>query len=218
MIVFSGCDLACIRGERIVFANLAFRVEAGGALVLRGPNGSGKSSLLRLMAGLSRPAHGTLDWGGEDIRDDPAAHGARVHYVGHLDAVKPVLTVFEQLTLWAEMRGMRPKDAAECGTSALETLGIAHLADVPGRYLSAGQRRRVGLCRLLTMPGLLWLLDEPQTALDDDAVRRLSLAIQRHRENGGMVILSLHGSPGPDGSEVLDLSAFALTGTEAAWC
>src|SRR3546814_11255616 len=110
---FSGQDLACIRGERIVFTGLSFDVAAGGALVLRGPNGSGKSSLLRLMAGLLLPAAGSLAWG--DAAIDPADHRARLHYVGHQDALKPVLTAAEHLAFWAGLRG---GGAAESGGAA----------------------------------------------------------------------------------------------------
>lgn len=209
MDVFRGTRLACIRGERLVFAALDFAVADGDALVLRGPNGSGKSSLLRLMAGLGRPAHGMLSWSDGDVLADPETHRTRVHYVGHLDAVKPVLTVFEQLRVWARLRGLGGAAAGDGALAALETLGIPHLADVPGRYLSAGQRRRVALARVLGSPAPLWLLDEPRTALDDDGVRRLDEAMARHRAGGGMIVLSLHGSADPDGAQVLDLAAFA---------
>jgi heme exporter protein A len=208
MAEFAASELACVRGERLVFAGLACRVAGGGALVLRGPNGSGKSSLLRLMAGLARPAHGVLSWNGADVGDDPEAHRRRVHYVGHLDAVKPVLTVHEQLAGWGRLSGLSRRHAGDGAGDALARLGIDHLADVPGRYLSAGQRRRVALARVLVAPAPLWLLDEPRTALDADAVARLDDAIGAHRAAGGMVVLSLHGGGDPDGATVLDLAAF----------
>src|SRR5262245_24320711 len=112
-LTFSGADLACLRGERLVFRGLAFALAAGGALLLHGPNGSGKSSLMRLMAGLGTPAQGTIAWDGQPIDDDPEAHRARLHYVGHLDAVKPTLTVAENIAFQAALRGAPPDvDAA----------------------------------------------------------------------------------------------------------
>lgn len=208
MTEFTGRELACIRGERGVFARLAFRVKRGGALVLIGPNGSGKSSLLRLMAGLMRPAAGRLAWDGVDVFDDPEAHRARLHYVGHADAVKPALTVAENLDFWARYRGFDGAAAARA-RSALDALGIAGLADVPGRYLSAGQKRRLALARVLSAPASLWLLDEPKTALDAEAAVRVDAAIARHRADGGMVVISMHGGRLPEGADTLDLAHFA---------
>ena len=123
---FSGKDLLCIRGERAVFSGLSFAMGAGDALVLTGPNGSGKSSLLRLMAGLLPPASGALFRDGEDIREAPEEHRSDLHYVGHLDAVKPVLTVSENLAFWAGIR-----TAPQPVGGALEQLGLAALADTP---------------------------------------------------------------------------------------
>ncbi len=208
MDVFTGTRLACIRGERLVFDGLDFRVASGEALVLRGPNGSGKSSLLRLMAGLSPAADGSLAWNDTNVRDDPEGHRARLHYVGHLDAVKPVLTVFEQLTFWARICGLSTRDAGDRATSALDDFGIAYLCDIPGRYLSAGQRRRVSLARALTTKAAVWLLDEPRTALDTDAVERLDAAVARHRSGGGIIVLSQHGEGHPEGATALDLADF----------
>ncbi len=203
---FAGRDLACIRGERKVFGRLAFRVKAGGALVLTGPNGSGKSSLLRLMAGLTRPAAGALLWKGRDVAEDPGAHRGRLHYVGHADAIKPALTVAENIRFWALYRG--GGDVSARALSALDALGIGRLADVPGRYLSAGQKRRLALARVLGAPAPLWLLDEPKTALDADAARRVDAAIARHRAEGGMVVVSMHGGRLPDAATTLDMADF----------
>jgi heme exporter protein A len=205
---FVGRQLVCVRGGRAVFAGLGFRVDAGGALVLTGPNGSGKSSLLRLMAGLARPASGVLAWGGDDVTEDPVAHRSRVHYVGHLDAVKPALTVAENLGFWAALRG-GSAGAASRTRAALEAFGIPHLADVPGRYLSAGQRRRLTLARIIAAPAPLWLLDEPKTALDTDGAGRVEAAVASHRGDGGMVVMSMHGGTLPEGATVLDLAAFS---------
>jgi heme exporter protein A len=202
---FTGTDLLCIRGERVVFLDLDFEVVAGGALILVGPNGSGKSSLLRTMARLLKSAAGRLEWNGASVTEDPDAHNARLHYVGHLDAVKPVLTVLENLQFWASLRGIAGRETAE---RALDAFGIGHLADVPGRFLSAGQRRRVNLARILAAPAPLWLLDEPTTALDKQAIRALEAAIDEHRRSGGMVVMATHADIAADTPSVLDLGDF----------
>jgi len=200
MPTFTGKDLVCVRAERPVFAGLDFVLEDGGALVLVGPNGSGKSSLLRLMAGLLGPAAGGLFWDGCQAAEDREAHNQRLHYVGHQDPVKAVLSVTENLSFWAAADGDTGK--------ALAAFGIGHLSDVPGRYLSAGQKRRVNLARLLVRPAPLWLLDEPTTALDRDAVRMLADVIREHRSGGGMVAVSTHADLGiPDAAE-LNLADF----------
>ncbi len=208
---FSGQDIHCFRGERTVFAGLGFALAPGDALVLRGPNGSGKSSLLRLMAGLARPRGGVIQWNGAAIAEDAEAHFGRLHYVGHADPVKAVLTVAENLAFWASLRTRNASGAAAgAGATivALDGLGIGHLAGVPGRFLSAGQKRRVNLARLLTAPAALWLLDEPATALDTAAQASLDGAIHRHRADGGMVVLSSHAEAAPDGARELDLGDF----------
>lgn len=204
---FHGQDLTCVRGERIVFAGLGFTLGAGGALLLKGPNGSGKSSLLRLMAGLLRPASGALAWDGEAVWSDPDGHRGRLHYVGHLDAVKPAFTVAENLAFWCGLHSGR--SSADAVGAALETFAIAHLADLPGRYLSAGQKRRVNLARVVAAAAPLWLLDEPATALDEDAVTRLEGAIAKHRAAGGMAAVSTHAGLGLDGAELVELGRFA---------
>ena len=198
--------MACIRGERPVFSGVSFRLERGGALALVGPNGSGKSSLLRILAGFLRPAGGTLEWDGTPAGEDRAAHRGRLHYVGHLDAVKPTLTVAENLNGWARFRG-----AARAAPDALAALGIADLADVPGRYLSAGQKRRLALARVLATPAPLWLLDEPTVTLDADAAARVDAMIAAHRAGGGMAIVATHGEIALDGAERLDLGGHAIT-------
>jgi len=200
---FTGTKLTCFRGERVVFYGLNFCVEAGDALVLSGPNGSGKTSLLRLMAGLLRPVAGNISWADGPIPDNPEEHNRRIHFVGHLDAIKPVLTVSENLGFWAGLRG-----SDEPLGTALDTFGIGHLAEVPGRYLSAGQRRRLNLARIVAAPSALWLLDEPTTALDSDAISKLAGAIKTHRSGGGMVITSTHTDLHLADERVLSLSKF----------
>ncbi|MEO3428011.1 heme ABC exporter ATP-binding protein CcmA [Pelagibius sp. CAU 1746] len=184
---FEGRSLHCRRGGRDVFADLSFNLPPGGALLLTGPNGSGKSSLLRLMGGLLKPAAGELLWGGRAIAEAPEEHAERLHYLGHLDAVKPVLNVTENLRFWADLRG---GEAAL--DDALERFALTELAAVPGRLLSAGQRRRLALARLVAAPADLWLLDEPSVGLDHASVERLAQAIAAHRAGGGRVVVATH--------------------------
>jgi len=200
---FTGSDLTCLRGERLVFVGLGFALAAGGALLLVGPNGSGKSSLLRLMALLLKPWRGGFHWQGAAVAD---AHRARLRYVGHLDGVKPVLTCLESLSFWASLDGTPAPERR--ALAALERLGLERLAQVPGRYLSAGQKRRLNLARLLLAPAALWLLDEPTNGLDVAATARLEDELAAHRAAGGMVVASTHTPLALPGAEVLRLDDF----------
>jgi len=202
---FTGHDLCCRRGGRLVFEALDFALGPGDALMLVGPNGSGKSSLLRLMAGLLPPFLGELRWRGAPVPADPDAHRARLAYLGHLDAVKPSLSVAENLAFWIALGG----GAAESGAAALARFGLDELASLPARYLSAGQRRRLALARVAALPKSLWLLDEPSTGLDTRSVAALEAAIEAHRRGGGIVVLSTHAPLDLPGAERLDLSAYA---------
>ena len=203
---FAGRGLACRRGERLVFAALDFTLAAGGALVLTGRNGSGKSSLLRLMAGLTPPAGGILAWDGGAVGADAAAHRARLHFIGHADALKPALTAAETVEFWAGMRGGVVDVAAALGPFRLEAI-----ADTPCRFLSAGQRRRLSLARLVASPAALWLLDEPLTGLDDDSVNDLYAAIAAHRRSGGRLALATHAAVALPDAAALALEDFAPT-------
>lgn len=178
-------DLACLRGERAVFAGLSFGLPAGAALLLTGANGAGKSTLLRILAGLLPPAEGAVLWQGEDIAAEPAAHAARLRYVSHQDALKPALTVAENLALFGRLWG-------GAVMPALEAMALAPLADLPARVLSAGQRRRLALARLVLAPVPLWLLDEPTTGLDAASVERLGPILADHRARGGIVVAATH--------------------------
>jgi heme exporter protein A len=204
MATFEGQSLQCRRGGRDVFAGLDFELSPGGALLLTGPNGSGKSSLLRLMAGLLRPAAGTLLWGGQPIAEAPEAHAARLHYLGHLDAVKPVLTVAENLRFWAALRGGSGRIEA-----ALDAFALTELAAVPGRLLSAGQRRRLALAGLVAVQAELWLLDEPSVGLDHASVGRLAAAIGQHRADGGRLVVATHTALDLSDPQRLSLDALA---------
>ncbi|MDA0654897.1 MAG: heme ABC exporter ATP-binding protein CcmA [Proteobacteria bacterium] len=197
---FAGNDLTCIRGGRLVFKNLAFDLERGGALILRGPNGSGKSSLLRLMAGLGRATTGHITWDDGPIADDMAAHAERLHYIGHKNATKSALTARENLEFWAALRG-----SESSVTEAIENFGLNRLADLPARLFSSGETRRLALARLAANKATLWLLDEPTVGLDQTSVTCLSDLVRRHRAKGGMVVLSVHGPFALENSRTLDL-------------
>ncbi len=200
--------LACLRGERIVFADLDLRVPAGGAVLLTGPNGSGKSTLLRLLAGLLAPIAGTVAWEGEPVADAPDRHRGRVAYVGHLDAVKPAMTVRESVAFWAGLSADAVADATV--ETALRAMDIVHLADVPGRLLSAGQKRRTNLARLFATGRPLWLLDEPTVALDRASVARLEAGIAAHRATGGIVLASTHAPIAMPDAVTVRMEAFAV--------
>jgi heme exporter protein A len=183
--------LAAMRGERLVFAGLSFTVPPGGALLLLGPNGAGKSTLLRLLAGLGRAEAGRLWLAGEDALADRTGHALNVAYVGHQDAVKPGLTVAENLAFWGDP-GL-----------ALEAVALGHLAELPARMLSAGQRRRLALARLALSDARLWLLDEPTLGLDAASVARFGAMLATHRNAGGIVISATHlPLPLPDAAEL----------------
>jgi heme exporter protein A len=203
-----GQSVTCVRGERTVFSGLSFRITAGEALVLLGRNGAGKSSLLRLVAGLLRPAAGTITLDGGDAE---LSVGEQAHYLGHQDALKPSLSVRENLTFWADfLGGSRPAGTnGGAGTSAvtdaLAAVGLGDLAALPAGYLSAGQRRRLSLARLLAVPRPLWLLDEPTAALDTTAQARLTELMQTHLAGGGLILVATHGPLGLDGAQELRL-------------
>ncbi len=186
MTQFCGQGLACIRGGRQVFCDLDFALEPGQAILLTGPNGSGKSTLLRLMAGYLRPSAGQVTWAGEPVFEDLGEYQRKICYIGHLDAIKGVLTVAENLGFWAQ------KGAPGVTDGALEELGLTALARVPGRLLSSGQRRRLALARLLVSKADLWLMDEPTVGLDAASVRRLAGIVRRHREKGGSIVAASH--------------------------
>ena len=206
-----GEDLACRRGERLVFRGLDFRLSAGGALVLAGPNGSGKSSLLRLIATLLVPAAGHLLWNGLPVLHDPAVYRGNIHYVGHLDGAKPALTPRQMLGFWAALRRTR-RPAID---AALAAFGIAHAADWPCRWLSAGQRRRLALARLIAAPAPIWLLDEPGAALDRAGIGQIEAAIAEHRATGGSVAVATHEPVAIPGATTLALDAFAVSPEDA---
>jgi len=194
----SASDLACRRGGRDVFAGVSFSVASGEALAVRGRNGAGKSSLLRMVVGLVRLAGGRLTLEGGDPE---LTVGEQAHYLGHQDALKPSLSVAENLRFWSAFLG-----AAPAGIEApLAAVGLEALAELPAAYLSAGQRRRLSIARLLTVKRPLWLLDEPTNALDAAAQERLGDFMRAHLAGGGIILAAVHGALGPDGARELVL-------------
>jgi heme exporter protein A len=203
--LFAVENLACRRAERVVFRGLGFALEPGAALVLRGPNGSGKSSLLRLLAGLGRAEAGTIHWAGEPVVRDWPAHRARLHFIGHQDAIKPALAVAEVSKFWAGMRG-----GTERVDEALAHFRLTRLTALPCRLLSEGEKKRVSLSRLLASEAPLWLLDEPTAGLDAAAEADLARAIAVHRAEGGIVVVATHVTLDLLGAATLSLADFAV--------
>jgi heme exporter protein A len=195
MLRLSATGLGCVRGFRSVFNDLNLQLDSGEALALTGPNGAGKSSLLRLLAGLLRPSAGrvTLDGGGSDDR----SMSERTHYLGHLDAFKPALSVRENIEFWVHYLGS-DRDAA----LALAAVGLESLRALPAAYLSAGQRRRLSLARLVAVPRPLWLLDEPASALDSAGQEMLAGLMRAHLAGGGMIVAATHGPLGVAAKEL----------------
>jgi heme exporter protein A len=194
--------LASIRGGRTLFASLSFAVGAGEALLLLGPNGSGKTTLIRTLAGLMAPAAGSIHVDGGDAE---RSVGEQCHYVGHLNALKSSLTVEENATFWCRFLGGRREGLA----AALEAFGLAQLGDIPAAYLSAGQKRRLGLARLLLADRPIWLLDEPTVSLDTAAQAALASTVQGHLAKGGVVIAATHVPLGLANARELHLVATA---------
>lgn len=187
-------QLRVVRGQRIIIDDLGFRVAGGDALLLKGPNGAGKTTLLRTLAGFLAPTAGKIRLeGGDDERD----LAEQCHFVGHLNGIKASLTVIENLSFWAEYLAAAPPssrrgDQSSTVLDALDTFGLMDLADIPAAYLSAGQKRRLGLARLLIAPRPVWLLDEPTVSLDAGNVAILAKVIAAHVAGGGIAIAATH--------------------------
>ncbi|MCI4663500.1 MAG: heme ABC exporter ATP-binding protein CcmA [Neomegalonema sp.] len=189
-------DLAAFRGDRRIFAGVSFVIEPGVAATLRGPNGSGKTTLLRALAGLSRPAAGDAVAADASLQQERDLYQERIAYAGHADAVKPAMTPREALRFWGDYFDTPRAELDERVEAALTQFELTDFADRPAGRLSAGQRRRTGLARLLLLERPIWLLDEPFNALDANAVDALARIIQSHLNAGGAALLALHG-PSP---------------------
>ncbi len=198
----SASDLACERGGREVFTGVSFAVASGEALTISGRNGAGKSSLLRTLIGLVRLAAGRLTL---DDGDPELSIAEQAHYLGHQDALKASLSVAENLRFWADYLG------GGSGTidAPLEAVGLGGLAGLPAAYLSAGQRRRLSIARLIAVPRPIWLLDEPASTLDAVAQERLAGLMAAHLAGGGLILAASHGPIGLAQSQELRLDSSA---------
>ena len=201
--MLSAHGLTCVRGERRLFAGLDLAIDAGEWLHVRGENGAGKTSLLRLLAGLAQPAEGGITWCGQPIRQADEQYRGKLLFLGHQGALKEELTALENLQFAAALDGAAlPEPEA---IAALHRFGLKGREELPVRFLSAGQKRRVLLARLLTRKASLWVLDEPFTALDVKAVDLLADLIREHLAGGGMAILTSHQTRPIPGGRVVQL-------------
>jgi heme exporter protein A len=183
-------DLECSRGDRLLFSELNFDLTTGQLLQIEGANGSGKTSLLRILCGLSRPSAGAVHWRGRDVLDQRALYFSEMAYLGHALGIKPELSAVENLRVSLALAGVpfRSDDLFR----ALEMTGLGGCEDMPARSLSAGQKQRIALARILACPALLWILDEPFTALDVTGIALLRGLLEKHLEQGGMAVLTSH--------------------------
>lgn len=202
-------NLACHRGGRDVFAGVSFAVSSGEILAVTGRNGAGKSSLLRTVVGLVRVAQGRLTLEGGDPELTVAE---QAHYLGHQDALKPSLSVGENLRFWAGFLGHKATETV----AALAAVGLDSVADLPAAYLSAGQRRRLSIARLLAVKRPIWLLDEPMSTLDAAAQERLAGLMRAHLAEGGLVLAATHGPLGIAPTRELQLDQFAGSPAQAS--
>jgi heme exporter protein A len=195
----SGRGVGCVRGGREVLSGLDFEVSAGEALAVTGPNGSGKTSLLRILAGLLAQAGGSIELeGGEAELTLPE----QSHYLGHRDAMKPALSVLENLSFWRDFLGGEVGDPDGNLEESLNRVGLDHAALLPAAYLSAGQRRRLSIARLVAVRRPIWLLDEPTSALDAAGQALFADLTRDHLARGGLVVAATHAPLGIEAREL----------------
>ena len=188
--MLQGSNLACVRGDRRLFKDVNFTLEAGTLMQVHGPNGSGKTSLLRILCGLSNPALGEITWNGTGIRTLGYEYLSNLTYIGHLSGTKDDLTVLENIRISSALAGVQITEAQ--AREALAYMGLKGRELLPAKVLSQGQRRRVALARLLVCKTKLWILDEPLAALDVMAVKLIQRLLERHLADEGMVIMTTH--------------------------
>lgn len=198
-------ELSCVRDDRLLFSGLNFLLNQGQVLLLEGRNGSGKTSLLRILCGIRAPETGGVEWCGRSIEDLGGAYHADLTYVGHLDGIKKELTVRENLRMAVALG--KPADVDEEGS--LKRLNLYGYEEIPAQALSAGQKRRLALARLLVTRSRLWILDEPFTSLDKQGIAVFESLVTEHTARDGIVILTSHHDLNLDVVEVqtINLSA-----------
>lgn len=188
--MLSVTQLSCVRGERELFSGLGFALDKGGWLHVTGDNGAGKTSLLRMLCGLSPPANGEIRWDGENIAKLGEGYRTELAYLGHQTPLKEELSAREDLEFASTLRGVGvTRDAVD---DALEKMDLAQCADLPVRFLSQGQKRRIGLASLLLSRARLWILDEPFAALDVAGSGKLIALLAEHAAQGGITVLTSH--------------------------
>lgn len=195
-------SLSCIRDTHVLFENLSFSVDTGEVLVIEGRNGCGKTSLLRILSGIRQQDEGRVSWAGKDIHKLGASYREDMAYLGHLDGIKHELTAIENLEL-VSIYGKVSEDSID---NALETIGLSEKAELKAANLSAGQKRRLALARLLLTDCCLWLLDEPLTALDKSGIALFEGLVKKHADEGGIVVLSSHHELKLDGANIKRVS------------
>ncbi len=196
-------QITCLRGERELFSHLSLEVLGGQCLHIRGQNGVGKTSLLRILTGLSAPEFGQILWNGQDIQGQTEEFHRQLLFAGHRDALKEDLTALENIQMYAAIDGVALPYEESLAT--LWRFGLQGREDLPVNCLSAGQKKRVLMARMLTRRAQLWILDEPFNALDTHAVGELQDLIQEHLANQGLVIMTSHQALSMPNVKVLDL-------------
>lgn len=207
-------NLAVRRGEDLIFMNVSFKLSSGQAMLLTGPNGSGKSTLLRVIAGLLRPEAGSVTIAGEGLETDVRASEAS-HYLGHRNAMKQDLSVFENLNFWKKFLGDFDGGSSLTIEEAAEAVGLASITHLPFGYLSAGQQRRFAMAKLLVAWRPIWILDEPTAALDASADLMFTGLVKAHLAKGGIAVAATHQPLGLEHAQELRMTGFA--GVEEAW-
>ena len=195
--------ITCVRGERELFSNIDFQVLPGQCLHIRGENGVGKTSLLRLLTGLASPESGEVLWSGHSIKKDVLEYHSKLLFLGHRDALKEDLSAIENLRMYAAIDGITLSEQE--AFASLWRFGLKGREDLPVNCLSAGQKKRVLMARMLTRRAQIWILDEPFNALDTHAVEELQGLIAEHLQRNGLVVLTSHQPLAIPGLRVLDL-------------